>query len=66
MYSGDYMHCDFDTIPGTTIQDNMHSVHPQWGKSTRPVDILLVSGVNNLANGESVELIMDRYALNTN
>ena len=52
---------EFDTKPGATIQDNMHSVHAQWGMSTRPVDILLVSGVNNLANGESVELIMDRY-----
>ena len=62
MYSGDYMHCDFDTIPGATIQGNMHSVHAQWGTSTLPVDILLMSGVNNLANGESVELIMDRYA----
>ena len=40
----------------------MHSVHAQWGTSTRPVDILVVSGVNNLSSGESVELIMERYA----
>ena len=60
-YAGDYMHCDFDTITGATIQDNMHSVHAQWGTSTRPVDILLISSVNNLGNGESVERIMERY-----
>ena len=58
MYRGDYMHCDLDTIPWATFQDNMHSVHAQWGTSTLPVDILLVSGINNLANGESVELII--------
>ena len=40
----------------------MHSVHAKWGTSTRPVDILLISGVNNLGNGESVERIMERYA----
>lgn len=57
-YAGDDIHLDFITIPGGTIQILTHAFLAEYGKTHRPVDVLLVSGLNDVLRGRSVGQIM--------
>ena len=67
-YQGDVMHCDYISIPGATIDtlsqafrlDYVEKIH------SRPLDVVLVAGYNDIVIGRSRESIMDSFLRFTN
>ena len=57
-YEGDPIHIDVIAIPGACIAELTHAFKAEYGKMYRPVDILLVSGLNNVMSGQGPEEVM--------
>ena len=58
-YEGDQIHIDWVTIPGAKIQDLQHAWRRDYRHEKRPMDVLVVGGLNNVRN-ESTSKIMER------
>ena len=52
---------DWCTIPGGQVYALAHVFRALYGKSCRPVDVLVVVGLNNIRKGNSVDTIFKRY-----
>ena len=58
LYPGDDMHIDYITIPGATIKDLHHAFISEFSGVYRPVDVLLVGGVNDVLQGRTAEQVL--------
>ena len=47
----DFLHVDWNTIPGATIPVLTHAYQVDYRKYTRPMRVLLVAGINDLLKG---------------
>ena len=57
-YQGDPIHIDYITIPGATVKDLHHAFLAEYGNVHRPIDVLLVAGLNDVLKGATVQQIM--------
>ena len=57
-YEGDRRHVDWVTAPGATIQMLHHMWSIEYGQERRPMNLLIVAGLNNILNGDSNSDIM--------
>ena len=60
-YPGDLMHSDYITIPGATIDSLANAFRLEYGQSTRPMDVVLIAGYNDLVVGRSRADIMQSF-----
>ena len=62
-YPGDTMHVDYITIPGANIEDLMHAFRLDFEQKhhTKPMDVLIVAGYNDLVDNHGRDYIMYRY-----
>ena len=58
-YAGDSAHIDWITSPGGTLQSLQNMWQQEYGTETRPQDILVIAGLNNIKQ-KSVAVIMGR------
>ena len=56
-YPGDDIHVDIIGIPGATIKMLHHAFMAEFKNSYRPVDVLLVGGLNDVMRGRSLDKI---------
>lgn len=57
-YPGDDIHVDMIGIPGATIKMLHHAFMAEFKDSYRPVDVLLVGGLNDVMRGRPLDKIM--------
>ena len=62
-YEGDAVHTDYVTIPGAKVEDLQQAFRVEYGKVKTGVDVLLVAGLNNVVEGDSMEDIMFKIQL---
>ena len=58
-YQGDDIHIDFITIPEATVRELEHAFMAEYGNVHRPVDVLLVPGLNDILRGATDSEIME-------
>ena len=58
-YKGDSIHVELVGVPGAHVQHVHHAVVAEYGAMHRPLDVLVVAGLNNLAAGHTPILVMD-------
>ena len=58
---GQDIHVDWCTIPGGQVNTLAHAFRALYGKSCRPVDVLVVVGLNDIGKGNSADTIFKRY-----
>ena len=58
-YQGDPFHLDEICIPGSRIRNLMHAFQAEYSGIGRPVDIILVAGINNILEGQEPEDVMN-------
>ena len=59
-YPGDQHHVDYLTSPGAKIEDLEHMWRLDYADENKPMDILLIGGLNNFKN-DSVEQMMTKF-----
>ena len=57
-YEGDRLHMDEIMIPGSRVRNLMHAFQAEYGGIRRPVDIVLVAGINNILDGQQPGEVM--------
>ena len=57
-YPGDELHCDYIAVRGATIQELAHAFICEYAQYWRPIDVVLVGGVNNWLQGQEREQVM--------
>ena len=60
-YEGDIDHVDWSTSPGATIQTLLHMWRSDYRNEKKPMDVLVIGGLNNILRGETVDKIMARF-----
>ena len=60
IYEGDTQHVDYVTIPGATLQTIFHAFKTEYSYHTRPMDIFVVAGYNDLVRNISRDVIFDQ------
>ena len=58
-YPGDKIHMDYIAIPGATIKDLELAFRAEYELQFRPVDVLLVAGLNDVIRGHPIEEIIN-------
>ena len=58
-YPGDDQHVDWLTAPGATIQLLHHMWETEYGEERRPMNLLVVAGLNNIIKGETMSEVME-------
>ena len=58
-YRGDDIHLDSISIPGSRISDLNRAFLAEYKGAHRPVDVLVCAGLNDVAAGHTVDLILD-------
>lgn len=58
-YEGDKIHTDSIGIPGGSIRDLHHAIVAEYRRSPKPLNVLVVSGINDILRGRPVEHILD-------
>ena len=61
VYEGDTIHTEYITIPGAQVLDLMEAWKIDYYDESRPMDIIIVAGLNNILHGQSPESIMRDY-----
>ena len=62
LYPGDTMHADYITIPGASIETLLQAFRLDFAQHTsRPMDVLIVAGYNDLVINHGRDYIMYRY-----
>ena len=61
IYEGDSCHIDYLTIPGARINDLTVAWEIQYGNDPRPMDVILVGGLENLSRGYPVDSVMRAF-----
>ena len=59
-YEGDLVHVDWSTSPGATIQDLLLMWRADYWGETKPMDVLVIGGLNNLLRGENEDRFISR------
>ena len=59
-YVGDSIHIDEITIPGACLKVLLHALAIEYGKSHRPIDVLVVAGANDILKGLSLAEVTQR------
>ena len=57
-YPGDDIHIDYLTIPGATIKTLHHALLAEYESAYRPIDVLLVSGLNDILRGRTSDQVI--------
>ena len=57
-YQGDPLHMDEICIPGATIRELKHAFQAEYSGIRRPVDVVLIAGINNVLEGQDPGRIM--------
>lgn len=57
-YQGDPIHLDYITIPGATVKELHHAFRAEYGNIHRPVDVILVAGLNDISRVSSADKII--------
>ena len=52
---------DWSTSPGATIQTLLHMWRADYRNEKKPMDVLIIGGLNNILRGEAVDKIMNRF-----
>ena len=60
-HSGDKFHVDYVTIKGGFIPDLYHAFRLDYSHQSKPMDVVMVAGYEDLMYGYSREYIMDGY-----
>ena len=58
-YEGDTQHVDYVTIPGATLETIFHAFKLEYSNHTKPMDLFLVAGYNDLVRGKGRDIIID-------
>ena len=58
-YQGDDIHIDYITIPGATVRELEHAFMAEYSNVHRPVDVLLVGGLNDILRGATDSEIIE-------
>ena len=58
-YEGDTQHVDYVTIPGAKLEAIFHAFKLEYSYHTRPMDIFIVAGYNDLVKNTSRNVIFD-------
>ena len=61
VYDGDKLHIDYLTIPGAHIMDLVEAWKIEYFQETRPMDVFILAGLNNLAKGDKVDSMLRDY-----
>ena len=61
VYEGDRSHVDYITIPGGKISDLTNAWKVEYFQDSRPMDVILIAGLNNLIKGYSPEEMLREY-----
>ena len=61
-YLGDVLHMDEICISGARVRDLRHAFEAEYGALHRPVDVVLVAGLNNILEGQDAGRIMFEIA----
>ena len=61
IYEGDKSHIDYITIPGAKVIDLIDAWKIDYFQESRPMDVLLVAGLNNLAKGYKPDSVLRDY-----
>ena len=56
-YTSDPFHLEWDSCSGAKIRTMLHSFRAQFLHSLRPLNILMVIGINDLLKGTSISII---------
>ena len=59
-YSGDTLHVDYVTIPGATLETIFHAFKIEYSHHTKPMDLFIVAGYNDLIRNTDREVIIDK------
>ena len=57
-YEGDTLHLDEIMIPGARIRELMHAFQAEYSGINRPVDVVIVGGINNILEGQGPGEVM--------
>lgn len=61
VYEGDKSHIDYITIPGGKIADLINAWKIEYFQETRPMDVMLIAGLNNLVKGWKPDEMLREY-----
>ena len=61
VYDGDSYHIDYLTIPGARIMDLVEAWKIEYFQETRPMDVFILAGLNNLVKGDYVDSMLRDY-----
>ena len=61
VYEGDRSHVDYITIPGGKIMDLINAWKVEYFQDTKPMDVILIAGLNNLIKGYSADEMLREY-----
>ena len=57
-YEGDTVHVDYVTIPGATLETIFHAFKIEYSYHTRPMDVYIVAGYNDLVRNTGRDMIV--------
>lgn len=60
-YEGDIQHVDYVTVSGATLETLLHAFKLDYSSHTRPMDIVVVAGYNDLVRQHSREFIVSIF-----
>jgi len=60
-YKGDEIHVDVISIPGANLKVLQHALSAEFGGLNRPIDVLIVAGINDVLENIPLEEIVMRY-----
>ena len=58
-YEGDVQHTDYLTISGATLETLFHAFKIEYSYHTKPMDVVIIAGYNNLLRNQDREVIID-------
>ena len=58
-YKGDPLHIDHLECPGATVRELHHAFISEYDGFWRPVDVMLIAGLNNVLRGQPAQAIID-------
>ena len=62
-YTGDLIHVDWVTSPGAKIEDLLHMWKADYKDEKKPMDLLLVCGLNNILKEDDSSTIISKFEI---
>jgi len=60
-YEGDEIHVDMIALPGATLDVLSHALAAEYGGLNRPIDVLVVAGLNDILRGATASELLSKY-----